>query len=346
MMRLITPSIEPERQQGPTGLDHDQVAATVAREIHPGIVRLKRSEFLVSLTWLIPAAVVLFLAARNPRRLGVLVFIAVVAIATVVRRGAEWLRARRDDPVVRFHRQEHEEVEQATAIAEHRIRASAVRPSVTYALVATISVVTWIQFLGPGVQQSLVLAALVKPAVFAGQWWRLLSVAYLHGSLLHWLMNMSGLIALGSLIEIYERRSMIAPVFVLSAIGGALASTALIAIMPAPSVGASGGIMGLAGYLFIVSRGSTRLPPWIAKRMVSVFSATAIFGLASFFFIDNAAHLGGTITGILVGLLVRSDPETAPTPMRERLVDVLIWGGTLLFAGGALFTITRLTRFA
>jgi len=345
-MRLITPSIEPERGPGANALDDDQVAATVAREIHPGIVQLKRNEFLTSLTWLIPAAVVLFLAARNPRRLGALLFIAVVAIATVIRRGADWLRVRRDDPVVRFHRQEHEEIEQTAAIAEHRILAAAVRPSVTYALAATISVVTWIQFLGPGVQQSIFLAALVKPAVFAGQWWRLLSVAYLHGSLLHWLMNMSGLLALGSLIEIYERRSMIAPVFVLSAIGGALASTALITIMPAPSVGASGGIMGLAGYLFIVSRGSTRLPPWIARRMVSIFSATAIFGLASFFFIDNAAHLGGTIAGILVGLMVRSDPETAQTSARQRLVDVLSWGGTLLFACGALFTIARLTRLA
>jgi membrane associated rhomboid family serine protease len=105
---------------------------------------------------------------------------------------------------------------------------------------------------------------------------------------------------------------MIAPVFVLSAIAARSPSTALIALMPAPSVGASGGIMGLAGYLFIVSRGSTRLPPWIAKRMVSMFSATAIFGLASFFFIDNAAtlwHRYGILVGLLTALRARGGPD-------------------------------------
>src|SRR4030095_10158960 len=156
------------------------------------------------------------------------------------RGGAEWMRARRDDPVERYQRQEREETDQTIALAAHQARAARVTPVVTYTIVGVISVVTGIQFLVPGLRASIIQAALIKSAVLSGEWWRLITSAYLHGSLLHWLANMSGLLSLGSLIEIYDRRSMIPLVFVASAIGGALASTLMLTIQPAPSLGASG----------------------------------------------------------------------------------------------------------
>ncbi len=80
-----------------------------------------------------------------------------------------------------------------------------------------------------------------------GDWWRLFTAAFLHGSWLHLLLNLSALWSIGEWLEpaIGSRRTL--AIFVIAALGGSLAS--LVWCEAPVVVGASGGILGLAGAL-------------------------------------------------------------------------------------------------
>ncbi len=139
------------------------------------------------------------------------------------------------------------------------------------------------------------------------QWWRLGAAALLHGSWLHLLLNMSALASIGEWLEpaLGSRNTLL--IFAVSALGGSLAS---LAWCEAPVVvGASGGILGLAGALlfarlFAEERGEL--------RDVSAGSLALMIGLCLALglvvpVIAQAGHVGGLVAGVLgtVALLKR-----------------------------------------
>ena len=134
-------------------------------------------------------------------------------------------------------------------LATHRKRAAAATPVLTLALMGALMSLALIQMY-VGLPESVQRAALVKSRVLAGEWWRPLTAALLHGSGVHLSSNLAVLAVLGELVETYVPRTGIALVFLTSAIGGSIASTLL---SSTTSVGASGGILGLAGYLLVLS---------------------------------------------------------------------------------------------
>src|SRR5271170_4923173 len=75
----------------------------------------------------------------------------------------------------------------------------------------------------------------------AGEWWRLLSAPFVHGGLIHMLLNGTALIQVGALIEDLYGRERFLVVYLLSCLGSSLATST---VGMGPSVGASGGIMG------------------------------------------------------------------------------------------------------
>jgi membrane associated rhomboid family serine protease len=93
------------------------------------------------------------------------------------------------------------------------------------------------------------LAGFDKPLFAAGDYWRILTGAVLHGGLIHLIFNCYALYSLGRIIETLSNRAHLAVVFLLAAIGGGLLS---LAFLPAgTSIGASGGIIGFLGYLTV-----------------------------------------------------------------------------------------------
>jgi len=145
-------------------------------------------------------------------------------------------------------------------------------------------------------------------AVRAGEVWRLLSSAFLHGDPIHLLMNMIGLWSFGGFLEpvLGWRRYLV--VYGVSALVGSLAS-ALLGTHDS-SVGASGALWGLMVAGFALMRaGKTIFPARIARGMRSrLMSVVVINAMISFMpGIDLYAHFGGGIAGgllILSGLLV------------------------------------------
>lgn len=173
-------------------------------------------------------------------------------------------------------------------------------------------------------------AGLVKPAVREGEAWRLLTGPLLHANFTHIWMNGAALLGVGPLIEVHGRRGALPLVFLVSALGGSLLS--LILLPDTTSVGASGGIMGMIGFLGVFGlRNSTRLPPGFARGIGLSVAATAVLGLVGIQLIDNAAHLGGLLTGALLGhFLTRPGHPEAWTEKAGRVALAAT------FAGGAL----------
>ena len=132
-----------------------------------------------------------------------------------------------------------------------------------------------------------------------GQWYRLLTVALVHGGWLHLLFNMLALFSLGTAIENYLGRNKYIFILITSLLFGSLTSY-LFNPLTSVAVGSSGMIFGLFGCLLIMG-----------KRMGANLKESAgliALNLAIPFLIpgiDWKAHLGGLIGGGLAILAVR-----------------------------------------
>ncbi|MEW6678090.1 MAG: rhomboid family intramembrane serine protease [Pseudomonadota bacterium] len=173
------------------------------------------------------------------------------------------------------------------------------------------------------------------PATQDGEWWRLGSAMFLHFGVLHLGMNMLSLWDGGRLVErMYGPRR-----FLLLYIGAGLLGN-LVSLMAqgdkAVSAGASGAIFGIYGafmsHLWLERKSRN---PGEFKRLfwgAFLFSALAI-ALGIFIKgIDNHAHVGGLVGGVLLGLyLARPEP-----PVARRLPNLA--GGVFLAVVGGVVT--------
>ena len=142
-----------------------------------------------------------------------------------------------------------------------------------------------------------------RPFVTNGQYWRLLTNIFLHGGLMHVLFNMYGLLFVSIFLEPLIGGKKFALFYLFS---GIMASLASIWWHPATiSIGASGAIFGIYGVFFALL--TTKLFPAGFKKPflinISVFiGCNLLFGIAGG--IDNAAHIGGLVTGLICGYAI------------------------------------------
>jgi len=206
-------------------------------------------------------------------------------------------------------------------------------PYFSYILVGSIVAVTIFQ-MTTGLDDSTETAGFVKPHFIGnGEYWRILTGATLHGGLLHIYFNAQALYGFGNLIEYLSNRAHLAIVFLLAIIGGGLCS--LIFMPDTTSVGASGGVMGLIGYLAIYGyRRRQQLPPDFLKNMLINIGFITAFGVIAYQIIDNFAHLGGLLVGALYGLV------QVPKDLRENPRRVNKFTKILGFATLAIFILT------
>ena len=216
-------------------------------------------------------------------------------------------------------------------------------PYFTYVLVGLIVAVTFVQF-NVGIDESADIAGFVKPDFWAkGEYWRILTGATLHGGLAHIFFNGQALYGFGGLIEYLSNRAHLAIVFVLAIIGGGLCS--LFFMPDATSIGASGGIMGLIGYLAIYGyRRKQQLPPDFLKSMLINVGFIAAFGLIAYQIVDNFAHIGGFFVGAIYGFL--QIPKDLTKNPREvgAVVELLGYAAMIVFVFTCIFSILLLLK--
>jgi membrane associated rhomboid family serine protease len=171
--------------------------------------------------------------------------------------------------------------------------------------------------LGSSMAVTAPVAGLVKPAVDAGQAWRLLTCELMHGHPLHFAFNFFALLALGRLLEMHGHPAYLPTVFLFSAL---CASTFSYYLTPATSVGASGGIMGMVGFLAVIGvRRRHVVPRGFLKSIALSVALTAGTGLVAHQFVDNAAHGGGLLGGLMLGAVYVTRRSVRPKELRLSL---------------------------
>jgi rhomboid protease GluP len=183
--------------------------------------------------------------------------------------------------------------------------------SFTGVLTAPFSVETLRQF-----------GATASEQIQAGQWWRLVTGTFVHVTLLHILLNMWCLWNLGLFGEpLLGRRGLVA-VYLLTGTAGMLLSYtwSLLAVQPGLVAGASGAVFGIAGILIVLLSNRGLKVPWeelrkLRQQVILFAGINLVLGMAPNLIamgasdqvssylphIDNSAHLGGFLSGLLLG---------------------------------------------
>jgi membrane associated rhomboid family serine protease len=154
--------------------------------------------------------------------------------------------------------------------------------------------------------------AVYAPAVAAGEWWRIITSAFLHLGLLHLAFNMYALWLFGPIIEQLYGHVEYAVLYILCAVGGSV-----LTILAAPeqaAAGASGAIFGLFGLAFVVSRRRHLMLGPQARAILSQVGTLLVLNLFITFAVPGISwtgHVGGLAVGVAIGLLLV--PTNVPT---------------------------------
>jgi membrane associated rhomboid family serine protease len=143
--------------------------------------------------------------------------------------------------------------------------------------------------------------ALLPSAVADGEWWRLVTTAFLHSGTMHILFNMYALYLLGPGVERQVGSRSFAGLYLASAL---LGSVAYAAFNSGPAVGASGAVFGLFG-AWLASAWKSRNTAAGRAQLQSIGIIVGINLLLPLAVprIAWEAHVGGLVAGFLIAFL-------------------------------------------
>lgn len=169
-------------------------------------------------------------------------------------------------------------------------------------LVFVIMLISGVHILLPQNQDLLNWGANFRPMTLEGQWWRLFTACFLHIGILHLLLNMYALLYIGLLLEPYLGKTRFLAAYLISGIAASMISLWWHELTI--SAGASGAIFGMYG-VFLALLTTNLLDKSVKKALltsIAVFIGyNMLNGLKPDSGIDNAAHIGGLISGIIIG---------------------------------------------
>jgi membrane associated rhomboid family serine protease len=161
-------------------------------------------------------------------------------------------------------------------------------------------------FLDPSSAQLMNWGANYGPDTLGGAWWRLVTNTFVHGGIIHIGMNMYILSDIGRGVERMYGTSKFFVIYLLAGIGGSIVS--IFANPNVLSVGASGAVFGCFGAFMVLLRNhSSSFDPNYLKSvwrsLITLLAFNLIYGFSRSG-IDNFAHIGGFLSGILAGACV------------------------------------------
>lgn len=203
-------------------------------------------------------------------------------------------------------------------------------PVVTYTLLAANIAVFVLQMTSRMVQYKF---SLLPGAVAAGEYYRLITSAFIHYGLVHILFNMWALYVLGPPLERYLGRLRFASLYLLSALGGSV----VVYLFSSPMTGtggASGAIFGLFAATIVAARRLNLDVRWLVGLVVVNLVLT--FSIPG---ISWQGHIGGLITGALVGAAYVYPPRASRTAVQAAVTIGLL----VVFAALIMMRTAQLT---
>jgi membrane associated rhomboid family serine protease len=139
---------------------------------------------------------------------------------------------------------------------------------------------------------------LFGPLVEQGDWWRLLTAAFLHYGPVHLILNMVGLYWFGSLLEERIGSGRYLMLYLVSGLAGSAGALLWSNGFLTPTVGASGAIFGILGAGLVLERQRDYVFGGSALGVI-VINFVLTFSISS---ISKGGHIGGLVGGILCAL--------------------------------------------
>ncbi|MES2486668.1 MAG: rhomboid family intramembrane serine protease [Bacteroidota bacterium] len=192
-------------------------------------------------------------------------------------------------------------------------------------LVYIIMICTGINFFEPDAQSMLAWGANYKPLTLDGQIWRLFTSCFLHFGILHLLLNMYALAYIGMLLEPLMGKSRYLSAYLFS---GIIASAVSLWHNDfVVSAGASGAIFGMYG-VFLAMMAGNIVHKSLQKELFANIGFFVVLNLVIGFSqtgIDNSAHIGGLVSGFVIGLIMVPG-------LKNKKSTRLYWGGIAISA--------------
>lgn len=143
---------------------------------------------------------------------------------------------------------------------------------------------------------------LYVPAVTVGEWWRLITANFIHLGIIHLMFNSIALYQIGPQVEeIYGSQKFIF-LYVIMGLFSGICSYAF----GISGAGASGAIFGLIGLMAVYGY---RLGGAMGRALMRQMVIWAVFGVVvTLGFADQAAHIGGFVSGAALGFLIKGEP--------------------------------------
>ena len=165
-------------------------------------------------------------------------------------------------------------------------------------------------------------------AVKAGEYWRLLTCAFLHADLLHIGFNMYALNILGNQVETFLGRTKYLTIYFGSALTASLLSCI---ITNTASLGASGAIFGLLGALaYFGYHYRLYLGDVLRTQIIPIIALNLFLGFI-IPYIDTAAHMGGLIGGAFLAMAVGLGKKDEKTSRINGLIVTIVYVGFLIY---------------
>lgn len=195
------------------------------------------------------------------------------------------------------------------------------KPILTNFLIVLISIMFIIELYFTfkyGEKGVILLGAKWNEGITNGEYWRFFTCALLHGNFMHLFLNLAGVYIFGKELESIYGTLRFMAICLLTSWGAALASYLY---SPGVAIGASGIVFGIIGCLisfYFKQKNKMSGAEYRFKSMYTLIILNIVFGL---FIpkIDNSAHIGGALSGLICGWLLSPKYKTIKNEELQRL---------------------------
>jgi rhomboid protease GluP len=168
-------------------------------------------------------------------------------------------------------------------------------------VIFVLMVISGVGIMLPTSESLIAWGANFKPITLEGEWWRLITCCFVHIGILHLVMNMVALLYIGLLLEPFLGKTRFWCAYLLTGLASSLNSLWWHDLTV--SAGASGAIFGMYG-VFLALLSTNTIEKSVRKALFTSIGVFVVFNLMNGMKggVDNAAHIGGLVSGLLIGL--------------------------------------------